>query len=148
MAGALAVGALGALGCSDDGGGDPEAFCAGIQEITSIEQLVGAPPAEQDPATSLRAAGERLRDLSGDAPGEIAGDVRRLADAVETLADAAADPDVGVAARLAELDREELTDAAADVEAYVRDECGVDLGGSTTTAVAPSTTAPPTAPPG
>lgn len=125
--------------CSDDDEGDPAAFCAGVQSISSIEALIGAAPAAQDPATSLRAAGERLRALSGDAPGEVAGDVRRLADAVEVLADAAADPDVGVAGQLSELDREELTESAEDVERYVRDECGIDLSGSTTAPADPPT---------
>ena len=133
----LVVSASGLAGCSDDEG-DPAAFCAGVQEVQSIESLIGAAPAEQDPATSLRAAGERLRDLSGDAPDEVASDVRRLADAVETLAEAAADPDIGVAARLGELDREALVEAAMDVEAYAREECGVDLGGSTTSVAATS----------
>ena len=126
----VAAAALGA--CSDDEG-DPEAFCAGIEEIASVEALIGGAPAEQDPGTSMRNAAERMRQLSGDAPEEIDGDVRRIADAVEALAEAAADPDVGVAARLSEIDLELLGEAAANVERYARDECGVDLSTSTST---------------
>ena len=136
---ALLVAAV-AGGCSDDDEGDPAAFCANVRGISSIEDLIGAAPAEQDPATSLRTAGERLRQLAGDAPGEVAGDVRRLADAVEVLADAAADPDVGVAGRLGELDREELMAAAENLERYVSEECGLDLGGSTTSVTSATST--------
>ena len=139
MAAALAS-ALGA--CSDDGG-DPEAFCAGIEEIADVEALIGGVAAEQDPGTSMRNAAQRMRQLSGEAPDEIDGDVRRIADAVELLAEAAADPDIGVAARLSEIDLEAVGEAAANVERYARDECGIDLSSTSTTAAAtPSTQAP------
>ena len=121
-----AVALAGLVACTGDDG-DPEAFCAGIEAAIDIEALVGGAPAEQDPATSLRNAATRLRELSGDAPDEVDGDVRRIADAVEVLAEAAADPDVGVAGRVGELDREALTDAVQNVERYAADECGVNL---------------------
>ena len=99
-------------------------------------------PDEQDPGTSMRNAAERMRRLSGDAPGEIDGDVRRIADAVELLAEAAADPDIGVAARLSEIDLEAVADAAANVERYAREACGVDLSSTSTTAATATPTTP------
>jgi hypothetical protein len=136
VVGLALLGSLG--GCSDDDG-DPEAFCAGIGAIVDVEALVGGPPAEQDPATSLRNAADRMRELSGDAPDDIDGDVRKVADAVEILAEAAADPDVGVAGRLGELDRDALTESVTKIEAYARDECGITLRPSSP----PSSAAPP-----
>jgi len=138
MAAALVAAAL--ASCSDDGG-DPEAFCAGVREVTDVSILIGGTPGEQDAATSLRTAADRLRALSGDAPDEVDGDVRRIADALEVLAEAAADPDVGVAGRLRELDREALVDSAANLERYAREECRVDLTSSTSTAPTTSTSA-------
>lgn len=143
---ALALVALVAAGCADDGG-SIEAFCETARRFardnpaTVFDRYDPADPTSA--AALLRSASADLRAWADEAPGEIDDDVEAIAEAADTLAEGFESPPPSPN-RVAELEEQfnavEL--ASARVTSFTREQCGVDLdpGGGP---VSPSTTAAP-----
>lgn len=120
------------LACSD-GGGDVDAFCAtaeGFRVDNPAAAFASIDPA--DPAgttTALAGAAERLRAWADDAPEEVRDDVRALADAAATLAEAFEPAEDGSVEDDADatVDTEAVEQASARVLAFADEACGVDL---------------------
>jgi len=119
-----------AFACSgDDDEGDPQAFCADLEDAGSGDFLAGLEPT--DPATADRVLDE-LRDLQEVAPPEVEVEVEVLADKFEELA-AAFDEGGGDLGNVVEQfddfeEVQEVQTAAERIERYVRAEC--DLSGT------------------
>jgi hypothetical protein len=128
-----------AAACSDDGGGNLEAFCETARRLevdNPANALAAYDPA--DPAGAarlLRDAAGALDAWSSEAPGDIRNDVERLRDAAGDLAEAFEAPTVD-ATRVADLEAgfDEVEAAGTRVVESVRSECSVDLEPPTTTA--------------
>lgn len=124
-AAALALSAL--AGCGDDGGtagiggGDTDAYCDRLTELTE-----GAETLSADPQAPLDA----ITEIEGLAPEEVKADWTTLLAAfqqLQTLDPTQLDPnnpDMG-------FDREALQAANNRIEQHAQEECGVDLGAST-----------------
>lgn len=130
---ALAALALLAPACSDDGG-DVDAFCATARRFSTDNPAAAF--AQVDPndpvgtSAALQAAADQLSAWADDAPGDVRGSVQALADAATTLA---GEFTVGTAAGVEGDDGTPAVDtavveaASAEVLAFTRDRCEVDL---------------------
>jgi hypothetical protein len=86
-AGALALAAL-LAGCGSDGGGDPAAFCAAVDDLRGNDpfaDLAVASPGEMRDAFAALADGARRIDDAAPESAEV--QARRYAEAVEVLRD-------------------------------------------------------------
>ena len=130
-------------GGDDDGGGngggnDEDRFCA---EAADLEERLGSldlggeqlPTSEQFGQVSTG-----FEDLADDAPDEVAGDMRRIAEALTALGEVFERIDIQDPESLEVLEdesarlEEEFSDleaAGENVETYLKEECGIDLGG-------------------
>jgi hypothetical protein len=148
---------VGLAGCSDDAeepaaNGSRDEFCAELRAAVEADLTVFDPlqPASPD---QTRAAMARLADA---APDTIATEVRLLADAFAAVTEVLdefdpADPEAVEELEALDLDEEEIAEAQDAVNAYARDECGIDLAAinaasvsTTTSTTAPVSTVPPT----
>jgi hypothetical protein len=114
-----------AAACGDDDGGEsgsPEAFCAQIQDATSEVSFSAA-----DPDYDFDVVLETFR--SATPPDEIEADWNLIRGALEAMSEIDFD-DPESLEQLDDdpVDFEELDAASQRIEAYVLEECGVDLG--------------------
>jgi hypothetical protein len=119
---------------TSESGADSE-FCqeaAGIDErlsstLENPEDPTALPQALQEAAAEIRAI---------DPPEEIADDWNALADGVEQIAQVFASIDVNDPNAVAQFEQQvgqlesELSSASTNVENYLRDECGIEPGGT------------------
>ena len=122
----------------DGGGNDDDRFCA---EAADLEERLGSlelggealPSSEQFAQVSTG-----FEDLAEDAPDEVAGDMRRIADALTALGEVFERIDIQDPESLEVLEEEsarleeefgDLEAAGENVETYLKEECGIDLGG-------------------
>ena len=112
----LALGGLFAAACGDDdggggvgGGGGDSAFC---DQARSLEEIDDADLSDED-------ALEQLQGALDDVPDEIQDDAQVLLDAIEAI-------EAGDFEFLIE-NEEELTEATSNLEAFLADECGIDV---------------------
>ncbi len=122
--------------CSD--GGSVDAFCAQVTEVPQFASLLDS----DDPATAFRDAVAALRSLEEAAPKAIKGDVTRVADTAEAIADelaGAASPVDPADTELLQAQLDATAEASTHVVDYAREHCGVDLGPPVS--AVPSTTA-------
>ena len=125
-------------GGGDGGGNDEDRFCA---EAADLEDRLGSlqgggdrlPSAEQ--FTEVSAGFE---DLAEDAPDEVADDMRTIAGALTALGEVFERIDIQDPESLEALEEEsarleeqfgDLEAAGENVETYLKEECGIDLGG-------------------
>ena len=146
---------VGAGACSDDDAADDaettgsEAdFCAALRTAITEDSTIFDPLQPTSPAETATATGE----LADAAPAEIADAMRLLADSFAEVAGVleehdASDPETAQAIEDLELDQGAITDAQAEVSAYARDTCGIDIeainAASVTTTTGVVTTVPP-----
>jgi hypothetical protein len=136
----LVVLGLGVAACSDDGGGDREAFCATAQRFAADNPAAAFARADpNDPAASaslLRDAADRLGQWADEAPGEVRDDVHALVDAATSLAEQFESEPSGPGSSAvttsttavgAGVDTAAVEAASTHVVQYVLDECGVNL---------------------
>lgn len=126
------------VACSGDG--STGAFCETAATLAADNPAAAFGAYEpSDPAASrdqLERGAAQLRQLAGDAPGEISDDVDRLADVAEGLAAALTmeGPEaVERALRDLEPDLAEVEEASRRVTDYAATRCDVDLDPATTT---------------
>lgn len=140
MTTALAAGLLAGCGGDDDeadgdgSGDDVEAFCAEAEDVVdSFADLQGV----SEPTPELfQEVSDAFGTLADDAPEEIRGDMETLVAGLSALGDVLeeVDPDdpTSLTALTEEIERLEaegdsIEEAGANVEAYLSDECGIDL---------------------
>lgn len=139
---ALAAGLLAGCGGDDDEASsdatttETEAFCADAEEvIDSFADLQGV----SEPTPELfREVSDAFGTLANDAPEEIRADMETLVAGLSALGDALEDLDPEDPASIATLTEEiqrleeeqgtSIEEASGNVEAYLSDECGIDLG--------------------
>jgi hypothetical protein len=153
------------FGCGDGGsaaGGSKAAFCDEVQQLTALDEILSD---SSDPE-KLAAATSAFDDLTAAAPGEIKSEMaqlnavyKKITEALAGInADNADEAFAAVFGVIGQFDQQELEQATTKVEAYAKDECGVDItdtasgpiGGETTTTIAlgSDSTTTTTAPPG
>ena len=125
-----------ALGGDDGGDGGTGAFCA---EAAGVERRFAALDDTDVPSgEEFTEVSEAFADLSDDAPDEIADDMETIATALGRLAEVFEGIDIADPESLEALEEEaarledelgDLEAAGENVEAYLEEECGVDLGG-------------------
>jgi len=120
------------------GGNDDDRFCA---EAADLEERLGSLElgGEQLPSSEQFAqVSTGFEDLADDAPDEVAGDMRRIADALTALGEVFERIDIQDPESLEVLEDEsarleeefgDLEAAGENVETYLKEECGIDLGG-------------------
>jgi hypothetical protein len=139
----LVAAAAAVVGCSGDGGrGDVDAFCATARQFS-----VDNPAAvfdrydPEDPASAaalLRDAAASFQRWADDAPADVGASIDTIAQAAEDLALAFEEPTVGGAGVRDQVEAVEA--ASAEVVAYTREQCGVDLEPTPTVTVVLGTT--------
>lgn len=107
-------------------------FCT---EASSVQERVSASFTEADPTSLGQVLQEGVTEIRGiEPPAEIAADWAALADGLEQIAEAFADVDLSDPAAQQELGQKvtelqgPLDTASTNVENYLRDECGIELG--------------------
>ena len=125
-----------ALGGDDGGDGGTGAFCA---EAAGVERRFAALDDTDVPSgEEFTEVSEAFADLSDDAPDEIADDMETIATALGRLAEVFEGIDIADPESLEALEEEaarledelgDLEAAGENVETYLEEECGVDLGG-------------------
>jgi hypothetical protein len=119
-------------GCSDDGG-SVEGFCTTVREDTTIGTVFsgGFDPTDTDTALDqLRSARVTLGDLRDEAPDEVRGALSTEIDYVEALVagiDGTADDEPEAVVALVQRITDEhpgVGEAASELAAFARDECG------------------------
>ena len=131
---AAILGGLALVACGDDdGGGDLAAFCDAVDRIEASGdpfEVADDPVAFQAEISSFRDA---LDDARANAPSEISDEVDEIASQVDRAYEALSeieDPtdDAQVEAALAPFDDDdEDEDLSDEVDAFILDECGIDL---------------------
>jgi hypothetical protein len=120
-----------AFACSggEGDGGDPQAFCASLEEAGTGDFLSDLQPTDPEAAEQVL---DRLRDLQDDAPPEVEAEVEVLADALEGLTTAFEEGGGDIGAILEEVDDledvQEVQTAADRITEYVRAECDAPGG--------------------
>lgn len=134
-----------AVGCTEDAG-TAKAFCKQVAKVPPLDTVVeGFASADPDELTGrLEGARQAYQALADAAPGDINGSTEALVDLVEAVIDGVAahrtDPEAAAdTIRAAVAERPDATEAAAEVAAYAKVRCDVDLNPvvaeSSTTAV-------------
>ena len=117
-----------------EGDGGDEAFCA---QAAGIEERVAALEEDLSTGAQLDELSATFEDLAEDAPDEIADDMDTLVQAFAALAEVLDRVDLTDPESLQVLEEEsarleeefgDLEAAGENVETYLRDECGIDLG--------------------
>jgi hypothetical protein len=128
--------ALVAAACDGDGGATtgPEAFCERLRDAQA--ELVPV----TDPA-SARATADRFASLSDAAPEEIRPEWDQLTELFRTVA--ALDPTDPTFRDTVLAETGRTITAAAEVNAWVQQRCGLDLTAASLTPLTPPTSAPP-----
>jgi hypothetical protein len=123
---------------SASGSGADEAGSEFCTKAASIEERVSATlQNSQDPAALPQALQEAAAEVRAiEPPAEIASDWNAVADGMEQIAAAVATIDFNDPKALAAFEQQagqlqsKLTSASTNVENYVRDHCGIDIGSS------------------
>ena len=121
--GAVALAALALGGCGgSDGGGDTDAFCEQIRALDAEDDV-----ADDD----IAAAAEQFEALIGDAPDEIADDLRIVVDAFAELDEIDEDDPEAFELFFELFQRPEFVEATETLEQFGVDECGLEPSADT-----------------
>jgi hypothetical protein len=108
------------VACSSGGGGrSQQAFCDALKkDQTFFNSLSDSSDLQSDKSESL--AVSALTDLSNKAPDEIKDDMAKVAQFEKDFA----------AGKKSSVSETDLASAAANIDKFAKDKCGVDLGGA------------------
>jgi hypothetical protein len=119
-----------------DAEGDAVAFCLEAADVE--ERLAAIEDSEAPTPDQLAEVSDAFSDLAARAPDDVAEDMRSIAGALTALGDAFGRIDIEDPESLEALEEEsarleeefgDLEAAGENVETYLKEECGIDLGG-------------------